>query len=522
MKRGVFSGLALAAFGAFFLLMAPVPAARAYPADATRAPLEFSLHKKETGKGPTLMVVGGIQGDEPGAFSAASLLVTHYDITHGNVWIVPNLNVLSMVRSSRGTRGDLNRKFARIAPNDPDMPIIARIKPILLDESVDLILNMHDGSGFYRPTFQSAMRNPRRWGQSIIIDQATLPGARYPQLEKMAAEVAAAVNRRLLKQDHLYHVKNTRTAEGDLEMAKTLTYFALTNGKAAFGQEVSKDFDLPTRVYYHLLVLEAFMKKLGIGFERRFALNPAGILAALGRDVNMSFEDGRFLLSLDNVRNSLRFIPQNEGAPLRFSASSPILTVVDEKKDGLHVYYGNRRLTRLSTFSTPFDDSLAGVTMTIDGHKRHVPFGSVVSVSKHFAVEPLDGYRVNAIGATVPGPRGDGSECGVRIQRKDFAPAFSLDKGGTLFRIEVYRKENALPDREDPALAAAAAAATLAATAEAGSAEKGGPPAAPAGKPAAKKEEKAREAFSGMILVRFGGRQEGVAVPAAPQTPKGR
>ena len=37
----------------------------------------FTLHKLQSGvAGPTILIIGGIQGDEPGGFTAASLLVT--------------------------------------------------------------------------------------------------------------------------------------------------------------------------------------------------------------------------------------------------------------------------------------------------------------------------------------------------------------------------------------------------------------------------------------------------------------
>ena len=77
--------------------------------------LEFSLHKHQSGKpGPTLLVIGGIQGDEPGGFNAASLLVTNYHVTEGEVWIVPNLNFESIIQRSRGVYGDMNRKFSTL------------------------------------------------------------------------------------------------------------------------------------------------------------------------------------------------------------------------------------------------------------------------------------------------------------------------------------------------------------------------------------------------------------------------
>jgi len=75
-------------------------------------PLEFSLIKKGDSKdGNTILIIGGIQGDEPGGFMAASLISTRYKIKNGNVWIVPNLNFDSIINRSRGRFGDMNRKF---------------------------------------------------------------------------------------------------------------------------------------------------------------------------------------------------------------------------------------------------------------------------------------------------------------------------------------------------------------------------------------------------------------------------
>jgi predicted deacylase len=97
---------------------------------------------------PAVLVVGGIQGDEPGGFSAATLLATHYTITKGAVWIVPNLNFPSIVRNSRGLHGDMNRKFLRLDKNDPEYPTVSRIQELIRHPDVKLVLNLHDGSGF--------------------------------------------------------------------------------------------------------------------------------------------------------------------------------------------------------------------------------------------------------------------------------------------------------------------------------------------------------------------------------------
>jgi predicted deacylase len=145
--------------------------------------LDFTLHKLESGRaGTTLLVVGGIQGDEPGGFNAASLLATEYKIRKGNVWVVPNLNFKSIIKRSRGVYGNLNRKFASIKSKDPEFNTIEKIKKIILDEQVDVILNLHDGSGFYRSRYVDPMHNPKRWGQSVIIDQERIKFERFSNL----------------------------------------------------------------------------------------------------------------------------------------------------------------------------------------------------------------------------------------------------------------------------------------------------------------------------------------------------
>ena len=82
---------------------------------------------------------------------------------------------------------------------------------------------------FLRPPVKAICANPDRWGQSIIIDQAMMPAqytGLFSDLETTAKQCAQHVNAHLIYPDHTVRVKNTRTAEGDEEMAKTLTFFA--------------------------------------------------------------------------------------------------------------------------------------------------------------------------------------------------------------------------------------------------------------------------------------------------------
>ncbi|MFT5447531.1 MAG: hypothetical protein ACI9DC_002706 [Gammaproteobacteria bacterium] len=403
---------------------------------ASAAPLEFSLHQIEgEQKGPVVLVIGGIQGDEPGGFNAASLLATHYRLHNGAVWVVPNLNFESIVQRSRGVHGDMNRKFPAVPANDPDYARVERIKTIITDPKVSYVLNLHDGSGFYRPRHIDAKRSPKRWGQSIIIDQDAMSIAPYAPLAALARRVSSRVNKAVIKPLHQVHVKNTKTRDGNVEMAKTLTYFAINKGKPAVGIEASKSLPTHLRVYYHLHLIEAYLHELGVRFERRFTLTPESVRRAVDDNINVAFYDRRLVLSLAGARRSLRYVPMKKNAELNYEASSPLVAIRDSD-DGFRVSYGNRRITRLHPQFFDFDASLTHVSMTVDGAQRSVAVGSAVDVQERFLVDASAGLRVNVIGWRRPGID---SDAGVEIRRKALASRFSVDRDARLYRVEFYR-----------------------------------------------------------------------------------
>ena len=401
--------------------------------------MHFTLYQHGDNSSAVL-VIGGIQGDEPGGFSAATLLATHYTITKGAVWIVPNLNFPSIVRNSRGLYGDMNRKFLRLDKDDPEYSTVSRIQELIRHPDVKLVLNMHDGSGFFRPRHEDALRNPKRWGQSVIIDQSTIPAhLPHSNLEEMAQQACDDANSRLLLPIHRYHLKNTRTGDGDREMEKTLSWYAVRNQKAAFGLEVSKEFPVETRVYYHLLVVESFLRQAGVEFIRDFELTAPGVLAALQSDVRVAFADNRIVLPLEDARPRVNFLPLPKGE-LKATTSKPILAILREK-DELSILYGNRRLTRIHPDWRDTDNGISNVTVKVDGIEQIVPFGQVLAVRDSFHVLPMPAYRVNAIGAKPLNAKSTPQapdKSGLDIRQSDFRPRFSLDTKATLYRVEVY------------------------------------------------------------------------------------
>lgn len=405
-------------------------------AAVARTPLEFTLHKNGVDPdGATMLVIGGIQGDEPGGFNAASLLVTHYELHDGNVWVVPNLNFESIIKRTRGVYGDMNRKFPSVSSADPDFERVEKIKRIITDSQVDFVFNLHDGSGFYRHEHIDKQHSPQRWGQSIIIDQENIGVERFGRLGDIAREVAGDANLRLHDAEHVINVKNTKTREGDAEMAKTLTYFAINNGKPAVGVEASKSLPTHLRVFYHLLVLETFMKRMGLEYERTFELTPQSVKDTVDNNVQISFYENKMLLDISDARRQIRYVPLKKGAKIEYKASSPLVAIVDAGKH-FRINYGNRRVTKLDPQFFEYDTSLGSVNVLLDDEPQDIAFGSVVQVRDSFVVQPEDGYRVNVIGWRKKGVR---NEAGFRINREAIGAQFSVDNRGTIFRVEVYR-----------------------------------------------------------------------------------
>ncbi len=400
--------------------------------------LGFSIHKLESGMtGNTLLIIGGIQGDEPGGFNAASLIVTQYDILSGNVWVVPNLNFLSIIKRSRGVYGDLNRKFDKLPIKDPEYQTINRIKKLIVDPKVDLILNLHDGSGFYRDKYYDRLHNQNRWGQCIIIDQNQTDSKNFGNLLNLAQTSITHVNKHLLKNDEMFHLNNTETKKGNEAMAKTLTFFAIKNGKPAFGIEASKSFLTPKRAYYHLLAIESFFNQAKIKFKRKFRLSETHIKNAIDDNIQVALNNRKILLKIENVRKHLRYIPLKKNSQIEFKVNNPLLTVITSGNT-YSVFHGNRRLTHLSPQYFDYDFSLKGIDMVVDGNFKTIPFGQIVPVQNNFLVEDIKDHRVNIIGFT---NKSKENETNIKVTKNNIHKKYSIDKKGTIFRIEVYKSK---------------------------------------------------------------------------------
>jgi hypothetical protein len=219
--------------------------------------------------GPTLMIIGGIQGDEPGGFLAAD---RYADLTlrKGNLILVPRANFYSILKNHRGPEGDMNRRFRHGTPKNTLDRVVEIIKDLMAE--ADLLLNLHDGSGFYSARWEGPDRNPMRYGQSIIADTAKYVDAsrgKTVELEDLARRVIGRVNPQIRNERHHFLFNNHRTFDKNSahsEQRNSATYYALTTyGIPAFGVETSKNLpDYRVRVQYQTMVINGFMEEVGV------------------------------------------------------------------------------------------------------------------------------------------------------------------------------------------------------------------------------------------------------------------
>ncbi|MEE3776402.1 M99 family carboxypeptidase catalytic domain-containing protein [Campylobacter sp. CX2-4080-23] len=392
---------------------------------------EFSLIKLGVDDNNTVLVTGGIQGDEPGGFMSANLLARKYEIISGSLYVVPNLNMPSILKKSRGVNGDMNRKFDKISDKDPEKDVVEQIKSLVLQPNISMLVNLHDGSGFYRPKYINQMMNPNRWGNIVIIDQSTLDGALYGDLEQNANKVVDRLNSKILDPKHKYHLRNTRTSDGDKEMLKSLSYFAIKNGKSAYANEASKSLPINERVYYHLIAVEEYLKLAGIEFKRDFELTPQGVKKALDEDLSV-LVCGKFLFY--SPKSRLGYIPLSSDGKLDFDCDNALVALT--KTQGIYnIHYGNNIITRFTPEFFEYSNLIDEIGIRIDDDEpKFVKLGQKIVVDSNFMIMPKDGVRANIIGygTTIS------DESGIKITKDMIKSRFSMDKKEQIYRVEFY------------------------------------------------------------------------------------
>lgn len=396
---------------------------------------DFSLFKKDTDPTQhTLLIIGGIHGDEPGGYFAPAFLERYYKIKSGNLWIIPNLNVDSIMANNRGIYGDMNRKFNSIDKKDEDYITVNKIKELILEKNVHLILNLHDGYGFYRNKYENAIFNPNSWGQATIIDQERIDD-KFGNLDEIANKVNTSLNNEgLFKDFHSFGVKNTQTKFKDEQMQLSLTYFAVTNNKPAFAIETSKNItDLTYKVIYQLKSIEEFMKIMDIEFEREVDINNYEEVKKRVYDFGKITINDNISFDLSDIKNSIKFLPMKKSDnKIEFNHTLAKAKFDDNKYE---IYIGNIKVCELSPQVFDMETTQNKIKILLDGKEIETSFGTQIDIKNDFKILKSD-LRANIIGFSKDGID---SEDEILIEKSDIQNNYSIDNNSAKYRAEFYK-----------------------------------------------------------------------------------
>ena len=203
--------------------------------------------------GPTLLVLGGMHGDETAGYLAAEQLLT-WEIKRGTLVVLPRAHRLAIERNERAYPGNMNAMFPGDAQGDLMHRLAAAIWELIKITKPDLLLTLHESVGFHR-------EEPERFGQTLTYD--------FEGLTPLMQLVLDRVNPDLLEEWEKFclFVKPYKTCP---------TYCA---GKwlnlRATSIETCRQLPRDVRVREQLMMVMGFMDHLGMDYA------PAGDLPRL-------------------------------------------------------------------------------------------------------------------------------------------------------------------------------------------------------------------------------------------------
>ena len=204
--------------------------------------------------GPTVLVTGGVHGNEP-AGSAAAEQILHWPIARGRLIVVPRVNRLGLeadmrwfppTRNDRALR-DLNRNFPTASDEAPQTPLAEAVWELVRDQGPDLVIDLHEGFDFH-------VANPKSVGSSVIHS----PSEERNRLSQM---MLGAVNQTVNDDERRFvQLAKSGAAQGSLVRACTDVL-----GINAFILETTfKDQPISRRTRQHRVMVSTLLQEVGL------------------------------------------------------------------------------------------------------------------------------------------------------------------------------------------------------------------------------------------------------------------
>ncbi len=198
--------------------------------------------------GPTVMVVGGVHGNEP-AGAVAARQVRHWPLVRGKMVVVPRANELSLRAGKRllptEADRDLNRCFPRAEGEAPRGELATALWRLVADVRPDWLLDLHEGFGFRKT-------NQKTTGSSVITTLG-------PGMREQAQRMLDAVNATVADEDRK-HVLLRNPAVGSLARSAADRLGA----RAMILETTYRGPPLSLRARQHRLKVHCVLTELGV------------------------------------------------------------------------------------------------------------------------------------------------------------------------------------------------------------------------------------------------------------------
>ena len=190
----------------------PRPAGRTELALMRGSEWETPLVAQHSGEpGPSVLVLGGVHGNEPGGWLAAEE-IAGWAPARGGLIVIPRANVVATHALERTLPelGDLNRMYpGSFTAELPMARMAAHIIDAIRSFDVELVLDLHESWGFYAERGES--------GGTAFIGQ-TITSGPGPDRVPIATPIAKAFNAQVeIDRDHLFARDRTSFPAGFAE-----------------------------------------------------------------------------------------------------------------------------------------------------------------------------------------------------------------------------------------------------------------------------------------------------------------
>ncbi len=188
--------------------------------------------------GPTVLVIGGIHGNEVAGYEAASA-ISEWEIDAGTLVTIPHANAEAVERQTRTDDDgvDLNRQFPE--DKEPTTDLARELWNVVDDYDPDVVIDLHESIGIYAGGPVDGV------GQAIFHSDST-------ETATDAEQAADTVNRNHVDEPG-FEFKTDTFAKPENEPSGLLVHKAARdlNAQSFLIETLSRGPDLETRIHWH-------------------------------------------------------------------------------------------------------------------------------------------------------------------------------------------------------------------------------------------------------------------------------